>query len=71
MFRHSRCLARFIYAFHQPVGLLLPLLLAPFGEKIASVVLNFGSIAVFVFTLLPALLVGACEYGFRRIVDIL
>ena len=71
MFRHSRCLARFIYAFHQPVGLFLPLLLAPFGEKIASVVLNFGGIAVFVFTLLPALLAGACEYGFRRIVDIL
>ena len=71
MFRHSRCLARFIYAFHQPVGLFLPLLLAPFGAKIASVVLNFGGIAVFVFTLLPALLVGACEYGFRRIVDIL
>lgn len=71
MFRHARCLARFIYAFHQPVGFLLPLLLSPFGEKVASVVLSFGGIAVFVFTLLPALLAGACEYGFRRIVDIL
>ena len=71
MFRHSRCLARFIYAFHQPVGFFLPLLLSLFGEKVASVVLNFGGIAVFVFTLLPALLAGACEYGFRRIVAVL
>ena len=71
MFRHSRCLARFIYAFHQPVGFFLPLLLSVFGEKVASVVLSFGGIAVFVFTLLPALLVGVCEYGFRRVVDIL
>lgn len=71
MFRHSRCLARFIYAFHQPVGFFLPLLLSVFGEKVASVVLSFGGIAVFVFTLLLALLVGVCEYGFRRVVDIL
>ena len=71
MFRHSRCLARWIYAFHQPVGFFLPLLLSVFGEKVASVVLSFGGIAVFVFTLLPALLVGVCEYGFRRVVDIL
>ena len=71
IFRHSRCLARFIYAFHQPVGLFLPLLLTLFGEKVSSAVLSFGGIAVFVFTLLPALLVGICEYGLRRIVDIL
>ncbi|MBQ7436515.1 MAG: hypothetical protein IJV30_04235 [Oscillospiraceae bacterium] len=71
MFRHARCLSRWIYAFHQPVGFFLPLLLSVFGEKVASVVLSFGGIAVFVFTLLPALLVGVCEYGFRRIVDIL
>ena len=71
VFCHARCLSRFIYAFHQPVGFFLPLLLALFGEKLASVVLNFGGIAVFLFTLLPALLVGAIEYGFRRVVDIL
>ena len=71
VFRHARCLSRFIYAVHQPVGLFLPLLLTLFGENIASVVLSFGGVAVFVFSLLPALLVGACEYGFRRIVDIL
>ena len=71
VFRHARCLSRFIYAFHQPVGLFLPLLLTLFGEKFASVVMSFGGVAVFVFTLLPALLVGACEYGFRRIVEIL
>lgn len=71
MFRHARCLSRWIYAFHQPVGFFLPLLLSVFGEKVASVVLSFGGIAVFVCTLLPALLVGVCEYGFRRIVDIL
>ena len=71
VFHHARCLSRFIYAFHQPVGFSLPLLLALFGEKIGSVVLNFGGIAVFFFTLVPALLVGAAEYGFRRIVDIL
>ena len=71
VFRHARCLSRFIYAFHQPVGFFLPLVLALLGEKIGSVVLDFGGIAVFLFTLLPALLVGAIEYGFRRIVDIL
>ena len=71
MFRHARCLARWIYAFHQSVGFFLPLLLSVFGEKVASVVLSFGGIAVFVCTLLPAVLAGACEYGFRRIVDIL
>ena len=71
VFCHARCLSRFIYAFHQPVGFFLPLVLALFGEKLASVVLSFGGIAVFIFTLLPALLVGAIEYGFRRIVDIL
>ena len=71
VFRHARCLSRWIYAFHQPVGFFLPLLLSLFGEKTASVVLSFGGIAVFVCTLLPALLVGACEYGFRRVVDIL
>ena len=71
MFRHARCLSRWIYAFHQPVGFFLPLLLSPFGEKVSSVVLNFGGIAVFVCTLLPAVLVGVCEYGFRRVVDIL
>ena len=71
VFRHARCLSRFIYAFHQPVGFFLPLVLALFGEKFAAAVPGFGGIAVFVFTLLPALLVGACEYGFRRIVDIL
>ncbi len=71
VFCHARCLSRFIYAFHQPVGFFLPLVLALFGERLASVVLSFGGIAVFIFTLLPALLVGAIEYGFRRIVDIL
>ena len=71
MFRHARCLSRWIYAFHQPVGFFLPLLLSVFGEKVASVVLSFGGIAVFVCTLLPAVLAGACEYGFRRVVDIL
>lgn len=71
MFRHARCLARFIYAFHQPVGFLISLLLPLFGGRIASVVLSFGGISVFVFTMIPALLVGACEYGFRRIVSIL
>ena len=71
VFRHARCLSRFIYAVHQPVGLFLPLLLTLFGESFASVVLSFGGVAVFVFSLLPALLVGVCEYGFRRIVDIL
>ena len=71
MFRHARCLSRWIYAFHQPVGFFLPLLLSPFGEKVSSVVLSFGGIAVFVCTLLPAVLVGVCEYGFRRVVDIL
>jgi len=70
VFRHARCLSRFIYAFHQPVGFFLPLLLTLFGERPASLVLNFGGVAVFAFTLLPALLAGACEYGFRRIVDI-
>ena len=71
VFRHARCLSRFIYAFHQPVGFFLPLVLALFGERLASVVLSFGGIAVFIFTLVPALLVGTAEYGFRRIVDIL
>ena len=71
LFCHARCLSRFIYAFHQPVGFFLPLVLTLFGERIAPVVLNFGGIAVFFFTLVPALLVGAIEYGFRRIVDIL
>lgn len=71
VFCHARCLSRFIYAFHQPVGFSLPLVLALFGEKLASVVMNFGGIAVFLFTLLPALLVGAIEYGFRRVVDII
>ncbi len=71
VFRHARCFSRFIYAFHQPVGFFLPLLLTLFGEKIGSVVLSFGGIAVFVFPLLPALLIGLIEYGFRRIVDIL
>ena len=71
VFCHARCLSRFIYAVHQPVGLFLPLLLTLFGESFASVVLSFGGVAVFVFSLLPALLVGVCEYGFRRIVDIL
>ena len=71
IFRHARCLSRFIYAFHQPMGFFLPMLLTLFGERPASLILNFGGVAVFVFTLLPALLVGACEYGFRRIVDIL
>ena len=47
------------------------MLLTLFGERPASLVLNFGGVAVFAFTLLPALLAGACEYGFRRIVDIL
>ena len=70
VFRHARCLSRFIYAFHQPVGFFLPLLLTLFGKRPASLVLNFGGVAVFAFTLLPALLAGACEYGFRRIVDI-
>ena len=71
VFCHARCLSRFIYAFHQPVGFFLPVVLALFGEKLAYVVLSFGGIAVFIFTLLPALLVGAIEYVFRRIVDIL
>ena len=71
LFSHARCLSRFIYAFHQPVGFFLPLVLTLYGEKIAPVVLNFGGIAVFFFTLVPALLVGAIEYCFRRIVDIL
>ena len=71
LFCHARCLSRFIYAFHQPVGFFLPLVLTLFSERIAPVVLNFGGIAVFFFTLVPALLVGAIEYGFRRIVDIL
>ena len=71
VFCHARCLSRFIYAFHQPVGFFLPLVLALLGGKFASVVLNFGGIAVFFFTLVPALLVGTAEYGFRRIVDIL
>ena len=70
VFRHARCLSRFIYAFHQPIGFFLPPLLTLFGERPASLVLNFGGVAVFAFTLLPALLAGACEYGFRRIVDI-
>ena len=71
LFCHARCLSRFIYAFHQPVGFFLPLVLTLFGERIAPVVLNFGGIGVFFFTLVLALLVGAIEYGFRRIVDIL
>ena len=71
LFCHARCLSRFIYAFHQPVGFFLPLVLALLGGKFASVVLNFGGIVVFFFTLVPALLVGTAEYGFRRIVDIL
>ena len=49
---------------------LFAVLLTLFGERPASLVLNFGGVAVFAFTLLPALLAGACEYGFRRIVDI-
>ena len=71
VFCHARCLSRFIYAFHQPVGFFLPLMLSLLGERFAAVFLSFGGIAVFIFTLLPALLVGAIEYGFRRIVDIL
>ena len=71
LFCHARCLSRFIYAFHQPVGFFLPLVLALLGGKFASVVLNFGGIVVFFFTLVPALLVGTAEYVFRRIVDIL
>ena len=67
LFRHARCLSRFIYAMHQPVGLILPMILPVFGEPVSSVILISGGVSVFLFTFLTALPVGAAEWSIRRI----